>query len=163
MRAAALLKLVPKDLEGAIIARPELRSYQQRLNWVRAQLAHQRAVVQASALVKSPDDMQIGALQDDVGEQQEPVLARLQALGAALLEGQGKGPPPVPPLSGLPRGTRAEARVAKREVGRAPPVQKEPPAQVRDVGIAGSPGTGGPSAPPSLLTCRHKVRAKELA
>ena len=31
MRAAAILKLAPKETESAIIARPELCSYQQRL------------------------------------------------------------------------------------------------------------------------------------
>ena len=51
--AAAIVKLAPKELEGAIVAWQELRSYRPRLAWARAQLVHQRAAAQASAPVKS--------------------------------------------------------------------------------------------------------------
>ena len=34
---AATLKLLPKELEAQIVAKPELRSYDQRLSWIKAQ------------------------------------------------------------------------------------------------------------------------------
>ena len=90
MKAASLLRLVPKDMEATIIARPELRTYPQRLAWVRAQLAHLRANSQAQALERSKNDdaMVIGALGVDETGSAEPVLARLAALEASTTSGR---------------------------------------------------------------------------
>ena len=94
-----------------------------------AQLAHQRAAAQASALVKSPDDMQIGALPDDVGEQQEPVLARLQALEQLFSKGEGKGSPGSAPFR-PPSGYKGGGKGGKAKVGKGAP------------GAIGAPGAG---------------------
>ena len=108
MRPTAFLKLLPKEMEAAIINRHDLRGYEQRLNWVRAQLSHTRAVAQASALAKNPDDMQIGALQNDVHSLgTEPMIERIQALEAVMHKGKGKGgagAAPFRPPSGIKGG-----------------------------------------------------------
>ena len=73
------------------MARPELRSYTQRLNWVKAQLAHQRAVVQATALARSPGDVQVGEFAGGAPDTEEPALACLQALEQLVRKDKGKG------------------------------------------------------------------------
>ena len=93
MKAASLLRLVPKDMEATIVARPELRTYAERLSWVRAQLAHLRANSQAQALERNKNDdaMVIGTLGVDGTSTDDPLLARLAALEAVFQKGKGKG------------------------------------------------------------------------
>ncbi len=83
-RSAALLRLVPAEMEKEIVARPELSTYPARLAWIKAQLAHLRANLQAAAISSSRDDaMVIGALGEESAEatmETEPMLARLEAL-----------------------------------------------------------------------------------
>ena len=62
MKASASLKLLPKDLEAQVVARPELQTYTQRLSWVKAQLAHHRALSQAQAVAAGRADMALGEL-----------------------------------------------------------------------------------------------------
>ena len=50
VKTSAILRLLPKELEAQVVARPELQSYDQRLSWIKAQLAHQRAIAQAQSL-----------------------------------------------------------------------------------------------------------------
>ena len=49
-KASAIFKLLPKDVEAQVVARPELQTYPRRLSWIKAQLAHQRATSQAQAV-----------------------------------------------------------------------------------------------------------------
>ena len=49
MRSAALLRLVPAEMEKEIVARPGLNTSPVRLAWIKAQLAHRRADHQAAA------------------------------------------------------------------------------------------------------------------
>eukprot|EP00974_Lingulodinium_polyedra_P023117 2232217-Lingulodinium_polyedra.AAC.1 len=90
VKTSAILKLLPKDLEAQVVARPELRTYDQRLSWVKAQLAHQRATTQAQAVAAGRSDMALGELGGDAGAN-EPVLARLEALEQLVKKGKGKG------------------------------------------------------------------------
>ena len=80
-------------MDATIIARPELRSYKDRLAWIRAQLAHLRANSRAQALERSKGDdaMVIGALGVDESRTDDPVLDRLAALEAVFVKGKGKG------------------------------------------------------------------------
>ena len=89
VKASAILKLLPKDLEAQVVARPELQTYTQRLSWIKAQLAHQRATSPAQAVVVGRADMALGEL-SGVVDQKEPVLARLEALEQLLKKGKGK-------------------------------------------------------------------------
>jgi hypothetical protein len=49
LRSAALEKLLPAQLLGTLIARPELSSYAVRLAWVKTQMEHARGLAQATA------------------------------------------------------------------------------------------------------------------
>ena len=75
-----------------MIAKPELRTYEERLGWARAQLAHRRATSQAQTLATSKnDDMVIGELCAKEDTSTEPALARLSALEQLFAKGKGKG------------------------------------------------------------------------
>ena len=89
MRAAAVLKLVPRELESQIVAKPELRSFAQRLGWIKAQLAHQRAVTQAAAISTNKDGVITAGLEDT--SMDDPVIARLRALDQVFQKNKGKG------------------------------------------------------------------------
>ena len=90
VKASAILKLLPKDHEAKVVARPELQTYTQRLSWVKAQLAHQRATSQAQAVAAGRADMALGELCGAAGSK-EPVLAIFEALEQLLKKGKGKG------------------------------------------------------------------------
>ena len=92
VRAASLLRLVLREMETATIARPELRSYEQRLAWVRAQLGHHRANLQAQALeeTKNDDAMVIGTLEVDGAGSEDTLIARLTALEAVVRRARAK-------------------------------------------------------------------------
>ena len=47
VKTSAILRLLPKELEAQVVARPELQSYDQGRLWVKAQLARQRTTAQA--------------------------------------------------------------------------------------------------------------------
>ena len=94
-RAQALVRLLPDEMARTISSKPELRTYAEKLNWVRHQIAHERATAMAAAVAKGPNDMQLGNLDagaaagaDDWAgwtEGQEEWLCQFN-------KGKGKGP-----------------------------------------------------------------------
>ena len=59
-RAQALVRLLPSEMASTISSKPELRTYAEKLNWVRHQIAHERATSMAAVVAKRADDMQVG-------------------------------------------------------------------------------------------------------
>merc|ERR1739836_310002 len=45
-------------------SKPELRTFADKLHWVRHQVAHDRGTAMAAAVAKGPSDMQLGNLAD---------------------------------------------------------------------------------------------------
>ena len=62
VRVCALKRLVTKELAEDLATRPECREYRSALAFVRSRLSHNRAITQAAAVTKHPDDMQVGNL-----------------------------------------------------------------------------------------------------
>ena len=93
MRDLSILKLVPKELEAQIVARPELDTFERRLSWIKAQLAHQRATSQAQAVAEGRSGLSFGEL-GGCSCTPETSLARSQAktgwahTAAGRLQGQ---------------------------------------------------------------------------
>jgi len=72
LRSAALEKLLPTQLLGTMIARPELASYAARVTWVKTQMEHARGLAQASAYGPSvgkdtSGDVHMGSLEMSPG------------------------------------------------------------------------------------------------
>ena len=88
VKASASLRLLPKDIEAQVVARPELQTYAQRLSWIKPQLAHQRATSQAQAVAAGSADMALGEFSGAV-DSNAPELARLEALAQLLQKGKG--------------------------------------------------------------------------
>ena len=91
----ALMKLVPKELESQIAAKPELRTFSQRLRWVKHLLAHNQARRQAAAITgaRNKDDMVIGAVTEDTAASSDDALASQLAplLQQLVQKGRGNG------------------------------------------------------------------------
>ncbi len=51
VRASALGKLVPADLLGSLVGRPELDTYGRKVRWVKCQMEHSWGTLQARAVV----------------------------------------------------------------------------------------------------------------
>ena len=88
--SSAILQLRPKGLEAQVVARLALQTYAQRLSWIKAQLAHQRATSQAQAVAVGRAGVALGELSGAV-DPKEPVLAKLEALAQLLKKGRGRG------------------------------------------------------------------------
>ena len=113
VKANALLELVPRELEQQLISRSDIQGYGPRLAWIKAQLAHQRGVAQAAALVDSKNDMQIGALQNDVhslGTERRGRGADARAAAGPRGDGEGEGEEGRWWLCSLPASLRRQRR-----------------------------------------------------
>ena len=67
VRVCALKRLVTNELTEDMATRPDLREYRPALAYVWRRLSHQRAITQAAAVTKHPNDMQVGNLEAAAG------------------------------------------------------------------------------------------------
>ncbi len=161
VKASAILKLFPKDLEAQVVARPELQTYTQRLSWVKVQLAHQRATSQAQAVAAGRADMALGEL-CGAADSKEPVLARVEAL--EQLRKKGRARARVRVAAAQPTSSR-EAKVGPRVVEPGP-ATSQTAAPTKRAGTAASRATNARCARRTQPTYSHspggRARAKVL-
>ena len=160
VRVSALEKLVPADLLGSLVGRPELDTYGRKVHWVKCQMEHSRGTLQARAVVggskkdaggdtimnelaKADGDDAAPGLSPQVWSLQDQLTyvgATLQALAKGKCKGKGK-------RQGRRQG-RHQGRGVRwylpplRQV-RAPP-ERLPPARQAD----GGQGQGQRQGPP---------------
>ncbi len=93
MRCSALEKLLPAQLLGTLVARPELSTYSARLAWVKTQMEHARGLAQAAAYgpgtgKDSSGDVYMNSLEAPPGmAYSEPSDGLAWALAAAVQQG----------------------------------------------------------------------------
>jgi hypothetical protein len=107
VRVSALEKLVPADLLGSLVGRPELDTYGRKVHWVKCQMEHSRGMLKARAVVggskkDAGGDTIMNELAKADGDDAAPGLSpqvwslqdQITYMGAtlqALAKGKGKG------------------------------------------------------------------------